>query len=92
MSASPRPSPSAIPANLSYEQALEELRALVAQLESGKMPLDTMLHNYRHANSLLGVCRSRLQALEEQIQILDQEQARAEPGAANSADMAASSR
>lgn len=55
----------------SYEQALAELDRLVAQMEDGQMPLDQVLDAYRRASALLAFCRARLQAVEEQVKLLD---------------------
>ena len=57
---------------VSYEQALAELDRLVAQMEDGQMPLDQQLDAYRRASELLQFCRSRLQAVEEQVKVLDE--------------------
>ena len=56
----------------SYEQALAELDRLVAQMEDGQMPLDQLLDAYRRASELLQFCRGRLQAVEEQVKVLDE--------------------
>ncbi len=55
----------------SYEQALAELDRLVAQMEDGQLPLDQLLDAYRRASELLQFCRGRLQAVEEQVKVLD---------------------
>ncbi len=56
----------------SYEQALAELDRLVAQMEDGQMPLDQLLDAYRRASELLQFCRGRLQAVEDQVKVLDE--------------------
>jgi exodeoxyribonuclease VII small subunit len=56
----------------SYEAALQELESLVGQMESGQMPLDGLLTGYRRGAELLGFCRDRLGAVEEQIRVLVQ--------------------
>ena len=61
-----------LPEPASYEQALAELDRLVAQMEDGQMPLDQLLDAYRRASELLQFCRSRLQAVEEQVKVLDE--------------------
>ena len=63
------PKPSKEPA--SYEQALAELDRLVQQMEAGQMPLDQLLDGYRRGAVLLNFCRARLQAVEEQVKLLD---------------------
>jgi exodeoxyribonuclease VII small subunit len=54
-----------------YEQALAELDRLVAQMEGGQLPLDQMLDGYRRGAELLVYCRSRLQAVEDQVKLLE---------------------
>jgi exodeoxyribonuclease VII small subunit len=61
--------PAAVPA--SYEDALTELDALVASMEAGQLPLDRMLESYRRGAELLAYCRARLEAVEEQVRILE---------------------
>ena len=55
----------------SYEAALEELETLVARLESGKLPLDQLLTGYQRGAELLKFCRDRLEAVENQIKVLE---------------------
>jgi exodeoxyribonuclease VII small subunit len=65
----PSPPAAAVPA--SYELALVELDRLVQQMESGQLPLDELLDGYRRGAELLAYCRARLQAVEEQVRLLD---------------------
>ena len=62
-------STSLVPAT--YEAALTELEQLVGQLESGAMPLDQLLSGYQRGAQLLQLCRDKLQAVEDQIKVLD---------------------
>ena len=62
--------PPAVPA--SYEAALAELESLVARLESGDLPLDQLLSGYQRGAQLLAFCRERLEAVENQIKVLDE--------------------
>lgn len=55
----------------SYEAALQQLEQLVTELESGQMPLDGLLQGYRRGAELLEHCRRQLQAVEDQIKVLD---------------------
>ena len=55
----------------SYEAALEELEQLVARIESGQLPLDDMLVGYQRGATLLAFCRKRLDAVQDQIKVLD---------------------
>ncbi|MEY4737141.1 MAG: hypothetical protein RL302_1460 [Pseudomonadota bacterium] len=50
---------------------MDELETLVAQLESGEMPLEQLLTGYQRGAALLQFCRERLQAVEDQIKVLD---------------------
>jgi exodeoxyribonuclease VII small subunit len=56
----------------SYEDAMQELEALVRRLESGEMPLDQLLSGYQRGAALLQFCRDQLQAVEDQIKVLDE--------------------
>ena len=56
----------------SYEAALEELEQLVARLESGTMPLEQLLTGYQRGADLLKFCRAKLEAVENQIKVLDE--------------------
>ena len=56
----------------SYELALEELEQLVGRIESGQMPLDQMLAGYQRGAALLAFCRKRLDAVQDQIKVLDE--------------------
>ena len=55
----------------SFEQALSELDRLVERMEGGQMPLDQLLDGYRRGADLLAYCRGRLQAVEEQVKLLE---------------------
>jgi exodeoxyribonuclease VII small subunit len=56
----------------SYEAALEELEQLVQVIESGQLPLEQLLTGYKRGAELLAFCRGRLEAVEHQIQVLDE--------------------
>lgn len=58
----------------SYEAALAELEQLVAQLESGQLPLDQLMAGYQRGAELLKFCRSKLDAVEQQISVIDGDQ------------------
>ena len=55
-----------------YEAALQELEKLVGQLESGDMPLEQLLSGYQRGAELLQFCRDKLEAVENQIKVLDE--------------------
>ena len=56
----------------SYEQALAELDRLVEQVEQGQLPLDRLLVDYRRGAELLAYCRGKLEAVEEQVRVLEE--------------------
>ena len=58
----------------SYEAALQELEQLVARIETGQLPLDQMLAGYQGGAFLLNFCRQRLDAVQDQIKVLDEGQ------------------
>lgn len=70
-SAPPIDDPAEDSAALRYEDALAELERLVTAMESSQMPLDALLDSYRRGAQLLEVCRARLQAVEQQVKVLE---------------------
>lgn len=64
----------------SYEDALHELERLIQGMEAGQLPLDDMLTNYQRGAHLLGFCRARLAAVEQQVQVLEEGQLKAWEG------------
>ena len=59
----------ALPAT--YEAALQELEGLASRLGSGQLPLDQLLSGYQRGAQLLAFCRDILQAVENQIKVLE---------------------
>lgn len=49
-----------------------ELEQLVGRLESGDLPLEQMLSGYQRGAELLQFCKAQLQAVEDQIKVLDE--------------------
>ena len=56
----------------SYETALDELEQLIGRIESGQLPLEQLLAGYQRGAQLLQFCRDKLQAVEDQIKVLDE--------------------
>ncbi len=56
---------------MSFEKALEELEALVARMEAGKLPLEESLAAYQRGAELIKFCESRLADAQARIAILD---------------------
>jgi exodeoxyribonuclease VII small subunit len=54
-----------------YESALAELEAIVAEMESGQLPLDASLAAYKRGAELLQYCRQQLAEAEQQVKILE---------------------
>lgn len=54
-----------------YEEALSELERLVQAMEGGQLPLDQLLESYRRGAELLKFCRSRLEAVEQQVKVFE---------------------
>jgi exodeoxyribonuclease VII small subunit len=56
---------------VSFEKALEELEAIVARMEDGKLPLEESLVAYQRGTELLKLCESKLNAAQARIAILE---------------------
>ena len=65
------PSATAAAAPASYEDALGELERLVSAMEAGQLPLDRLLESYKRGAELLSFCRARLEAVEQQVKVLE---------------------
>ncbi len=70
MAKTPTPKPVA---ELSFEQALEELDALVRKMESGELGLDEAIAAYRRGAELAKHCQGKLAVAEQEIRKLDGE-------------------
>ena len=73
--------PAAAPTPTSYEDALGELDRLVADMEAGQLPLDRLLQSYQRGAELLAFCRARLEAVEQQVKVLENGQLKPWPAA-----------
>jgi exodeoxyribonuclease VII small subunit len=69
MAKSTATAPATLPAT--YEAALQELEQLISGLESGQLPLDQLLTGYQRGAQLLAFCKSKLDAVEHQIKVLE---------------------
>lgn len=56
---------------MTFEKALEELEALVARMEDGKLALEESLAAYQRGAELIKFCESRLADAQARIAILD---------------------
>ncbi len=66
------PRKSALPKPDNYADAVQQLEALLARLEAGQLPLEELLGEYQRGAALLAYCRERLQAVQQQVQVLDE--------------------
>ncbi len=69
MAKTPPPSSLSLPAT--YEAALQELEALISGLELGQLPLEQLLTGYQRGAQLLAFCKSKLEAVETQVRVLE---------------------
>ena len=59
-------------ATLSFEQALQELERIVAQLESGQAPLEASIEMYKRGSALKAHCEAKLNAARLQVEKISQ--------------------
>lgn len=57
----------------SFEAAVEELEALVAQMESGDLPLEASLAAYTRGAELLKYAQAQLDSAQAKLRVLDGE-------------------
>ena len=60
--------PATAPDDLTFEQALAELEAIVSQLESGQTALDRSIELYERGEKLKNRCETLLKAAEARIE------------------------
>jgi exodeoxyribonuclease VII small subunit len=56
---------------LSFEDALQKLEAVVEAMESGELPLESLLHRYEEGMKLARACQARIADAEVRIQQLE---------------------
>jgi exodeoxyribonuclease VII small subunit len=59
-----------------FESAMRELEQLVADMENGQMPLEASLQAYQRGAFLVKFCQSQLQAVQEQVKIVEADMVR----------------
>ncbi len=59
--------------NRTYESAMEELKDLTEELESGELSLDEALSVYGKAVELIKFCNEKLQSTKKQMTVLIEE-------------------
>jgi exodeoxyribonuclease VII small subunit len=55
----------------SFETAMAELNELVAQMETGQLPLEESVSAYQRGTELIKFCTSQLEKVEQQVKVLD---------------------
>ena len=53
--------------NMTYQQALERLNELVAQIEDPKMPVEQILGMVKESTALIQFCRNSLRETQQEI-------------------------
>ena len=54
----------------SLEQAMETLEAILAEMESGDLPLEELIGRFEKGVGLVKFCRQRLESAEKRIEIV----------------------
>jgi exodeoxyribonuclease VII small subunit len=60
--------------NLSFEEAIKKLTAIVAKIEQGEIPLQDSLEQYEKGMALIKHCRDILQKAEKRIEKISKEE------------------
>ena len=55
---------------LSFEQAIQRLEKIVAEMESTELPLDDVLRKYEEGTRLAQLCGQKLEEAEKKIELL----------------------
>ncbi|HUF14974.1 MAG TPA: exodeoxyribonuclease VII small subunit [Acidimicrobiia bacterium] len=56
--------------DLTYRQALDELRAIHARLKAEDVDVDSLLDDVQRASELLDFCQRRITAVGEQLEVV----------------------
>jgi exodeoxyribonuclease VII small subunit len=63
--------PATEPASVSFESAMAELEQLVANMESGELPLEASVAAYQRGSELVQYCAAQLERVEKQVKVLE---------------------
>ena len=66
------PSKGKKPADVSFEEAVEKLEAIVEEMESDELPLDKLLVRYEEGAKLVKACEEKLESAETRITQLEE--------------------
>ena len=61
--------PADVPA--SFEEAMDELGRLVAQMEAGELPLEASVAAYQRGSELVKYCATQLDRVDHQVKVLE---------------------
>ena len=53
-----------------FETAMEQLEKLVAEMESGALPLESLIDKFETGSQLAAYCRNKLSAMQKKVEIL----------------------
>ena len=65
--------------SLTFEQALREIEKIVSQIESGKLPLDEVVVQFKRATELIRLSSKLLTEVEQQIKKIEPELFKSSP-------------
>ena len=52
---------------ISYTEAIQELEAIVTEIEEGEITIDTLSEKVKRASELIKICKDKLTATEEDV-------------------------
>jgi exodeoxyribonuclease VII small subunit len=67
--------PGPLEADVPFEEAVKKLESIVDAMESGDLPLETLLQRFEDGTRLVKLCQARLEQAELQIQKLEKDSA-----------------
>jgi len=59
--------------NLSFEQAIQRLETIVAEMEGAELPLEDVLKRYEEGTRLVRFCGTKLDEAEKKIELLQKQ-------------------
>lgn len=59
---------------LNFEEAMDKLEQIVAQLENGDVPLEQAIDLFQEGMKLSGLCSQKLEQVERKIEVLMEEE------------------
>jgi len=68
-------SPAAAPADVSFEDALQKLEAIVDSMEGGDLPLESLLAKFEEGAKLAATCQAKLAEAETKIRQIEKNSA-----------------